>query len=469
MVVDLVKISFVAAGVVLLIRRKIGFGVTLLLGAAALGLLFFGGTPVHRLMSTFDSFAGGALAAKTLTLLAILVLVLILGSVFQHTGNADRMTDGLSRLIPDYRVSAILPAMLIGFLPMLGGAMLSAPMVKRFADRMRLSPEQATFANYWFRHVWEFSWPLYVGLLLAADILNVPLRLIILRLLPLTFSAILFGWLLQLRHYPSGMEPAVRSGLPGSGADDDYASIENPGGAGIPDTEKQDRTVGYTPGWTSSTNLRDAEVQAAPPKTRLDEILNVILLSWPILAVIVLFLVFDLPLLPVLFAVVAVDLALAKPSRSDLARILKSGFELRILMVGLGVMVFAKVLQDTDALSLVGELNSSFPMLSWPIVFMVPFSVAFATGVNHTFVGIGFPLILPLLGTGDETSYSMIVLAFAGGFTGVMLSPFHLCLALTREYYGARWDGLYRLLLPPSAFVAASAVLLALFYSMQPA
>jgi len=414
--VDLVKIVFVAVAVIVLLRLKIGFGVTLLFGAAALGLLFFEGSAGDRLIGTASSFAAGALAGKTLVLLAVLVLVLILGSVFQHTGNADKVADSLSRLIPDHRIGAVLPAMLIGFLPMLGGAMLSAPMVKRFADRMRLSPEQTTFANYWFRHVWEFSWPLYVGLLLAADILDVPLRNVVLRLVPLTFAAIFFGWVLRLRFYPPGKEPA---------ADPD------------------------SPGYGGST---------------FGEILRVLSLSWPILTIIVLFLLFNLPLLPVLAGTVAVDLLLAKPSRHDLLRIVRSGFDPGILLVGLGVMVFARVLQDTDALGIISELSADAPLLSWPLVFLVPFAVGFSTGVNHTFVGIGFPLILPLLGTGADTSYSMMVLAFTGGFIGIMLTPFHLCLALTREYFGARWGGVYRLLLPPALCLVATSIFLAFLY-----
>jgi hypothetical protein len=50
------------------------------------------------------------------------------------------------------------------------------------------------------------------------------------------------------------------------------------------------------------------------------------------------------------------------------------------------------------------------------------------------------------------------VLAFAAGFIGVLLSPVHLCLALTRDYFHADWAPLYRLLLPSVALLGATAV-----------
>ena len=45
-----------------------------------------------------------------------------------------------------------------------------------------------------------------------------------------------------------------------------------------------------------------------------------------------------------------------------------------------------------------------------------------------------------------SSGYALV--AFAGGFAGMMLSPIHLCLALTRTYFEAHWGGIYQRLLP---------------------
>jgi hypothetical protein len=46
---------------------------------------------------------------------------------------------------------------------------------------------------------------------------------------------------------------------------------------------------------------------------------------------------------------------------------------------------------------------------------------------------------------------------FAGGLVGVLVSPLHLCLALTRVYFQADWGGLYRFILPSALLIAATA------------
>jgi hypothetical protein len=46
---------------------------------------------------------------------------------------------------------------------------------------------------------------------------------------------------------------------------------------------------------------------------------------------------------------------------------------------------------------------------------------------------------------------------FVGCFAGILVSPLHLCLALTREYFQASWGELYRRILPAVAVVIAVA------------
>jgi len=52
------------------------------------------------------------------------------------------------------------------------------------------------------------------------------------------------------------------------------------------------------------------------------------------------------------------------------------------------------------------------------------------------------------------------VWAWAGGFLGTMMSPVHLCLALTRVYFEADWGSIYRRMVPAALLVAATAGLL---------
>ena len=52
-----------------------------------------------------------------------------------------------------------------------------------------------------------------------------------------------------------------------------------------------------------------------------------------------------------------------------------------------------------------------------------------------------------------------ISFAFASGYVGVLLSPVHLCLVLTREYFGASMGGIYRKTLKVSLLIMAVALI----------
>jgi hypothetical protein len=52
------------------------------------------------------------------------------------------------------------------------------------------------------------------------------------------------------------------------------------------------------------------------------------------------------------------------------------------------------------------------------------------------------------------------MLAYVGGFSGVLLSPVHLCLLFTTEYFRADFKKVYRLLLLPVSLVVLVALVI---------
>jgi hypothetical protein len=76
-----------------------------------------------------------------------------------------------------------------------------------------------------------------------------------------------------------------------------------------------------------------------------------------------------------------------------------------------------------------------------PVLFILPFISGVLTGLTVGFVGSTFPIIW---GLESAQSVGAISFAFASGYAGVLLSPVHLCLVLTREYFGASMPDIYR-------------------------
>ena len=137
------------------IRFKAGIGLSILMGAFAMGLLF-GMGPI--------SFAEtGVLALgqeKFLFLAGIVGLILILSDAMERSGQSRRLMGTLSGYLTSPRLRLVFFPALIGLLPMPGGAVFSAPMVKTVSEEMRIKNSDRAVVNYWFRHVWELSWPL---------------------------------------------------------------------------------------------------------------------------------------------------------------------------------------------------------------------------------------------------------------------------------------------------------------------
>ena len=119
-------------------------------------------------------------------------------------------------------------------------------------------------------------------------------------------------------------------------------------------------------------------------------------------------------------------------------------------------MIFQETLRVTGALDGVSRFfaDSGLPLLV--VLFVLPFLAGLMTGLTIAYVGITFPILMPLMGS-HSPSLGLLALAFGSGFARVMLSPVHLCLVLSREYFNADMTQVYRRLWLPSALVLAAA------------
>ena len=81
---------------------------------------------------------------------------------------------------------------------------------------------------------------------------------------------------------------------------------------------------------------------------------------------------------------------------------------------------------------------------------VMSFISGFITGIAMGFVGASFPLIIPLFHSGSIPDYmAYTVLAYSFGYMGMMLSPVHLCLLVTKDFYQASLIKSYRHLILP--------------------
>lgn len=383
-------------------RRDLTLAVS---GAALLSVLVFTIPARTALVSVWEILS----AAGSLQLFAIVVLVIFLGSVQKETGMFDRLIRSLNCVIRDGRVVAMVGPAIIGFLPMPGGALFSAPLVEVSTRHMDLTPHFRTFLNYWFRHPWEYIWPIYAGLLLFQTMSGYPLRRIILYQSPFSLIHILGGLAVAFAWFH-------RRGI----------GRQHPGESNH--------------FWGTLGDFLDG--------------------TWPIMAVIILFFAAGLPLY---ISLIVVVLAVLLVKRVPFARIIahlvnaRMGRTLLLLVV---VLIFQKIILVADVFAEFSGVVLSNPA-AVALIVGVSFTMGFLTGVNTAYIAIAFPILQPLIHN-LPNAFHLSLFVYVIGFCGVLLSPLHLCLVLTNEYFHSSLMRVYRYLLPPVLLIAGTATTFAL-------
>ncbi len=385
--------------IVVLVRFRVDLGLSMLAGAAGLALVA-GETPLWAARE----LGRAAVNPDTLLLLGRIVAIIALGALAGRIGCLDHLVSGLRRLIADNRIVVALMPAFGGLLPMPGGAMLTAPMVERAAGGGRATPEEKFFISYWFRHVWEYVWPLYPGVVVGASLIRHRVSDMFLANWPATVTAIVAGTFFVLRKVDVGRN--VRTGNGNGGR----------------------------------------------------ELLKGV---WPFAAVIGGVLVLRLELLLVVLPVIALLAFFERAGRRDLVESFRRGTEFQIVTLVIGVAAYKHLLGAAEIVDAVPPFFMEMHMPELVVIAAVPMIIGLITGVTLAYIAVSFPLLLPLLG-GDAVRMELVMLAYVSGFVGVLLSPVHLCLILTREYFRASLGGSYRLLILPVATIMAVAVAIVL-------
>ncbi|MFA5793776.1 MAG: DUF401 family protein [Candidatus Brocadiia bacterium] len=392
----IIKIGLIFLLIILFLRLKITFSIAILITGLVLGLGFN-----LELAKIGQAALGTVISPETISLAGIVGIILVLSELLQASGQLN----ALSRLIIETfgmrrYTYTILPA-LIGLLPMPGGALFSAPLLDNVAEEF-VPAHKKTLINYWFRHIWEYFWPLYPGLVLAAGLYKIELYTLALFQSPMTLVSIITGIIFIFPH------------------------IKTP-----PSTNNQ--------------------------KLHIKELFRIIYLILPIIIIITLFL-FRLPMLICLLiglSWVIVNILIFK--QLSLSAILKITFLKKhiyqMMIIVLSILAFTGILQvstlTNDLAQFFHQGDGSIPMsvVLLSIVFM-PFIVGMLTGMTMAFVGVTFPILFSSILPPGAPMMPYMMLAYVSGFSGVMLSPLHLCLILTNQYYGSTLSKVYRYLIP---------------------
>jgi integral membrane protein (TIGR00529 family) len=416
----IVKILIVFMGVLVGSRLKLPLGLALMGGG--LGLEIWAGKQSPAILADLAQ----ALSRPELWLLMLnITLILEFGYFMAEESNSNTIITAARRWggRHGWAFSLILIPATIGLVPMPGGALFSAPMVGQAVKEDSWPSAWKAAVNYWFRHILEYWWPLYPVVIVTLSIFTIESWQFMAVQMPFTLISIAAGYFFLLRNHSQALQ--------------------------------------FQPAYTTDNS------------TLFPVLLPILLI---VLSTLLLPPLYSLlfpgttaatsKLLSMLTGLLAGLLLLnSSMKQTDGQRLFRFLFTLKtgnVLLTLGGVMIFQALLETSGLLPQAARQLTETQVPLPVIIGFLPFLAGLVTGIAIGYAGTAFPLIVGLMAVeGTEfTPISTLVLAFTMGYTGMMLSPVHLCFVLTREYFAAPYVKVLLYLMPCVLTVGACGIML---------
>ncbi len=385
-------------------RRGVPLGAGLLLGSLVL-LLATG----FGIESSLIVLGEAARHPQTVSLVLVVLGIAHLGKVMSNNGAFANLLEDARALVrrPTALMSGI-PA-LLSMLTIPGGAIMSASMVNELGDELGMKAVEKATCNILFRHLWYFVYMVHPMYAMIESVSGVPL----IRLFLLGLGPAALAWLMAYRSCVSVTKPIQ---------------------------------LGEGNRYRAASRLLYSAL--------------------PILVVAIGRGIFRFDFVTTVVAALIVA-SLYGSGGLDLRGMVRHGLkqlgkrpDLMLGLASLGVMVFQKVLVETgvtdNVAALITDYNIPLPLAA----FLIPLALGLTSGSTFAAVGMTLPLFVGVVPTGALDRY--VVFIYISSLSGYIISPLHLCLVLTCEYFGVDQLQLARKALPALAVLVGAAALLLL-------
>lgn len=365
--------------IVVLLRFKVLIGPAILSGGLLIWL--FESRSFEKL---WIAFTETLTMQRTWDLLLCLYFVMCLEVELRKSGSLHGMVVTLRNIFSSNKVTlAFMPAFL-GLLPSLGGARFSAPIVQEASEGIAVDDEQKSAINLWFRHIFEFSNPLMPGVILACGIANVSIGDLIDQVGWVTILCFVLGWIFLIIPLKiTDLEKATNT--------------------------QHDRTIdwkslvlAFGPIVTSFLLIVAFNVQAA------------LAMGLVVVAFIPLYFWFKRPI--------------------SVKSVFTESLDKKLFFNVICILYFIQLLRVIGTLDEIVSVfnNSSLPQAV--IIACLSFIFGVMTGMGQGYIAIVMPIVA-LMAPGNIV---LVGIAMVYGMAGQMVTPTHLCILVTVEYFKCR-------------------------------
>lgn len=365
--------------IVVLLRFKVLIGPAILSGGLLIWL--FESRSFEKL---WVAFTETLTMQRTWDLLLCLYFVMCLEVELRKSGSLHGMVVTLRNIFSSNKVTlAFMPAFL-GLLPSLGGARFSAPIVQEASEGIAVDDEQKSAINLWFRHIFEFSNPLMPGVILACGIANVSIGDLIDQVGWVTILCFVLGWIFLI--------------VPLKITDPEKAT-----------NTQHDRTIDWK---------------------------SLILAFGPIVTSFLLIVAFDVQAALAMGLVVVAFIPLYFWFKRPISvkSVFTESLDKKLFFNVVCILYFIQLLTVIGTLDEIVSVfnNSSLPQAV--IIACLSFIFGVMTGMGQGYIAIVMPIVA-LMAPGNIV---LVGIAMVYGMAGQMVTPTHLCILVTVEYFKCR-------------------------------
>lgn len=394
-IISLIALVLSFSVIIALVANKKNFGVAMILGAIILGLL---SNPEKLLQTFYETITDW----RVDTLVIIVILIKIFAVVLEETGQISLVIENLKRVIPERGMLAIIP-FIFGLLPVPGGALLSAPMVDSEGRRLGVSNEGKTFLNLWFRHIGFLIFPLATALVVMSQISGININRLIVMQTPIFVVSVIVGsfYVIKLSKKREKEEIVKKKGV-----------------------------------------ILETLINFAP-----------LLVTIVLTMTLSLFINLNISFLISLPSGIILSLIIYKGGNK--VQFVKKGFSASIGLAVFGIMLYKNVANVSGVAEIVAKYLQHTSMPAMLIIPVLSFSIGVLTAHNMAAIALAYPMLYPIIGN----DIRLVSLLYISSFMGYLISPLHLCVVVSYEYFKPKFVELYKLMLPPALLMVVIAVI----------
>lgn len=365
--------------IVVLLRFKVLIGPAILSGGLLIWL--FESRSFEKL---WVAFTETLTMQRTWDLLLCLYFVMCLEVELRKSGSLHGMVVTLRNIFSSNKVTlAFMPAFL-GLLPSLGGARFSAPIVQEASEGIAVDDEQKSAINLWFRHIFEFSNPLMPGVILACGIANVSIGDLIDQVGWVTILCFVLGWIFLI--VPLKITDLEKATNTQHDRAIDWKSL----------------ILAFGPIVTSFLLIVAFDVQAA------------LAMGLVVVAFIPLYFWFKRPI--------------------SVKSVFTESLDKKLFFNVVCILYFIQLLTVIGTLDEIVNVFNNSALPQAVIIACLSFIFGVMTGMGQGYIAIVMPIVA-LMAPGNIV---LVGIAMVYGMAGQMVTPTHLCILVTVEYFKSR-------------------------------